>query len=93
MLDLFLMDVDGHVGSLEVLQPTSMIKMQVAHDDGFHVFDVMAGLFDLGLQFMVFLVVHSGEDVVQRSAPDFGVIFSSARLEQDQPFGGVLDQD
>ena len=93
MLDLLLVDVDRDVSALEVLESAGVVEVEVAHDDGFHVFDVMASLLDLSVEFMVFGVVDSGEDVVQWSAPDFGVVFSSARLEENQAFGRVLDQD
>ncbi len=33
MLKLFLMHVDGYVGSFEVLQATCVIQMKVAHDN------------------------------------------------------------
>jgi hypothetical protein len=93
MLDLLLVDVDRDVSTLEVLESAGVIEVEVAHDDGFHIFDIMAGLLDLSIEFVVLGVVDSGEDVVQWSAPNFGVVFSSACLEEDQAFGGVLDQD
>ena len=91
MLDLLLVDVDRHIRPLEVLQPTGMVEVKVAHDDGFDVLNVMAGLLDLRLELVVFGVINAGEDVVQWRAPDFRVVFSSTGLEEDQSFGRVLD--
>jgi len=93
VLDLLLVDVDRHVGPLEMLQPARVVEVEVTHDDGFDILDVVASLLDLGVEFVVFGVVDAGEDVVQWRAPDFGVVFSSARFEEDQAFARVLDQD
>jgi hypothetical protein len=93
VLDFLFVDVDRHVGPLEVFKSASVIEVKVAHDNGFDVFDVMACLLDLGVELVFFGVVDAGEDVVQWRAPDFGVVFTSARFEQDQAFGRVLDQD
>jgi hypothetical protein len=93
VLDFLLVHIDRHISPLEMLESAGVIKVKVAHDDGFHIFDVMAGLLDLRLELVVFGVIDAGEDVVQWGAPDFRVIFSSAGLEEDQAFGRVLNQD
>lgn len=93
MLDFLLVHIDRHISPLEMLESAGMIKVKMAHDDGFHIFDVMAGLLDLRLELVVFGVINAGEDVVQWRAPDFRVVFSSTGLEEDQAFGRVLNQD
>jgi hypothetical protein len=57
-------DVDRDVRALEVLQASRVVEVQVAHDDGFDVFDGVPCLGDLRGEFVVGLVVDSGEDVV-----------------------------
>lgn len=54
MLQFCLVDIDGHLGANEVFQPSSMVEMQVAHDDGLHVLDVVACLRNLGFELMLF---------------------------------------
>ena len=41
MLELDFVSVHGDVGSAEVLETAGVVEMQVAHDDTFHVFDVV----------------------------------------------------
>lgn len=48
--------------------------MKVADYDGFHVFDIVPGLFDLSREFERLIVVDAGEDVVDGGADDFGVV-------------------
>lgn len=53
MLNFLLVDVDRDVSALEVLESAGVVEVEVAHDDGFHVFDVMASLLDLSIEFVV----------------------------------------
>lgn len=54
MLQLRLVHVDGDLGAHEVLQSSGMVEMKVPHDDRLHVFYVVAGLRNLGLELLVF---------------------------------------
>ncbi len=58
------MDVDGHVCSFEVAQAAGVVEMEVPHDDGFDVFDAVAGLLDLLVEFLVLSVVDASENIV-----------------------------
>jgi hypothetical protein len=81
MLELGLVDVDRDICAFEVLQSTSMVKMQMAHYDGLDVLNVMASLLDLILDFVVFGILDSSEDVVEWCAPNLRVVLTTSRFE------------
>ena len=91
MFELRLMNVNRDIGSFEMFQSTSMIQMQMAHYDCLDVFDIMACLFNLILDLMVFGVFNSGEDVVQRSTPDLWIVLAASGLKEDETFGRMFD--
>lgn len=63
------------------------------HDNGRDIFNVMPGPCDLRCQLVLGLVVDAREDVVERRAPNVRVVLAPARLEEDQSFRRMLDQD
>jgi hypothetical protein len=89
MLQLKLMDPDGDIGALEVCKSAGMIKMEMAHDDSFDILDIVSSLGDLDVKLLVLGVVDSGKDVIQWSAPDLGIVWSSTRLEENQLLASV----
>jgi hypothetical protein len=74
VLKFLFVHVNWHISSLEVLQSAGMVEVEMAHDNCLDVFDVMAGLLDLSGEFVVRDVINASEDVVQRSAPDWGIL-------------------
>ena len=92
VFELELVHVDGHVGAFEVSESARVVQVQVAHDDGFDVFDVVAGGFDGRVELVLRFVVHARENVVDGRAPDVWVIGPGAGLEEDKTFGWVLDE-
>lgn len=52
-----------------MLQTSRVVDMEVTHDHGFHVFNVVARFLDRIGQFVVFLVNDSREDVGQGWSP------------------------
>ena len=87
------MHINRHIRAAEILQPARMIEMQVPDDDGLDVLDVVARLGDGGGQLVLGLVADAREEVVERGAPGGRVVLSGARLEEDEAFGRVRDQD
>lgn len=69
-----------------------MVDMQMTHDYCFHILDIVACLRDLRIQLLIGAVVDSRKDVVEWSTPYRGVVLASAGLEQDEAFGGMLDE-
>jgi hypothetical protein len=55
---------DRDIGPLEVRKPASMVKMEMTHDNGFHILDVVSGLGDLYVKLLVLRVVDSSKDVI-----------------------------
>lgn len=68
VLQLLLVDVDGYVGVGKVVEAAGVIEVQVAHDDGFDVFDRLAALLDGTVEVVVGDVVDASENVVDRGA-------------------------
>lgn len=46
-----------------------MVQVEMAHDNGLHVFDVVSGCFDGCGEFVIFGVLGSGKNVSYGSAP------------------------
>jgi hypothetical protein len=92
MFELELMDPNRHIRPTEILKATSVIKMQMAHD---HSLDVLNGMpcFGDGLvELLVLFVVDACEEIVEWWTPDLWIIWSGARLKQDQPLCRMLDK-
>ena len=62
-------------------------------DDLFDVFQLVSCGLDRRLQLVLGLIFYTCEDIRHRGTPDFWVIFSTARLPQDQSFVRVLNQN
>lgn len=59
----------GDVGAEEVLQSASVVEVKVAHDNGFDVFDIVAGRFD-GVGELHFLGLDCAwEEIGERRTP------------------------
>jgi hypothetical protein len=58
--------------------------MKMAHDDGFHILDVVSSLGDLYIKLMILRVIDSGKDVIIWSAPDLRIVGTSTSLEENQ---------
>lgn len=91
--DLGFVYVDGDVGVAELIEAAGVVDVEVADDDGFDVFDVVAGGGDGGLEFVLGFVVYAREEVVDGGSPDFGIVFAGAGFVEDETFGGVGDED
>lgn len=67
--ELFFVDVAWNISAEEVLETAGVAKMEMAHDDDFYVFDVVAGGFD-GVRYFHLLGLDNGwEEICERSAP------------------------
>lgn len=86
------MSIDRHLRPEELLESTSMIKMQVTHNDHGDVADLVASTFDLLIEFLAGVIVDLGEDVVDGWAPDFGIVLPATGLPEDQAGCRMLDQ-
>jgi hypothetical protein len=69
VLEFFLVDVDGDARADEMLQAAGVVEVQMAENDGFDVFDVVAGRFDCCWQPLGVLVFSAREYVGQGRAP------------------------
>jgi hypothetical protein len=70
ILQLQLVNIDRDISYFEMDQSAGMVEMKMPHSDGFDVFDAITSLLICFLKFLVFGVVHSGEEVVKGSSPD-----------------------
>jgi len=59
----------GNVGAEEVLEASSVVEVEVAHYDGFDVFDVIAGCFDGVGELHFFRVDGAWEEIGERRTP------------------------
>lgn len=91
MLQLLLMHIYRHIGTTKMLQAARMVEMQVTHDHGLYVLDIVSRLCNGRLQLMVRTVVNPRKDVIDRRAPDLGVCFAGAGFEQNQAFGWMVN--
>lgn len=67
MLQFQFVDVDGHIGPDEVLQPTAMVEVQVTNDHRLYVLDAMPCLGNGLVKIVLFrVVVDLGKDIVDR---------------------------
>lgn len=92
VLQFEFMDVDGHARVPEMFEATSMIEVKMSHDDSLYILDIVACLRNLRLQLLTLMIIHLGKDIVDRGAPDFGIILTSSRFEEDQAFRWMFDQ-
>lgn len=67
--------------------------MQVSKDNLLDIFKLIAGGLDRGLQLVLWLISHAREDIGDRGTPDLRIVFSTARLPQNESFMRVLHQD
>lgn len=72
VLEFFLVNVDRHARVDEVLETARVVKVQVAHYDGFDVFDVVAGGFDCCGEFLILGVFDPWEDICYWGGPMLG---------------------
>ena len=87
MFQLGLVDIDWYLGPTKILQSSSMVKVQMPHDHHLDVFDVMTGLFNLLVQFLALIIVHTSKYIVERRTPDFGIIYPTQLLRFATRFG------
>lgn len=85
------MHVNGDIGALEILQPSRVVEVQVAHDYHFHVANRVARECDLGVEIHRGVIVDAGEEVVDLGADDFRVVGSCTGFKEDEAVGGVGD--
>ena len=83
VLQLELMGVDWDVSTTKVIESTSMIQVQMSHDDRLDVFDVIASLANSCVELVIFYIILTCEDVVQLWTPHIWIVFPSAGFEQD----------
>lgn len=69
MFELFLVDVDWYIFAYEMFESSCMIEVEVANDNSFDVFDIVAGGLDGIWECVIVGVFDSGEDICQRSTP------------------------
>ena len=84
MLQFKLMNPDGDVGSFEIRKPASVVEMKMAHDNGFHILDVVSSLFNRYIKFLVLLIIDASKNIIERSAPDLRIVRASPGLKQNQ---------
>lgn len=93
MLQLQFVDVHGNIGIPEMLEAAGVVEVEMAHDDGFDILDVVACLLYLDFKLLVRGVVDLAEDVVDRSTPNFRIVLAAASLEKDEALRWMLDQN
>lgn len=59
----------GDVGAEEVLEASGVVEVEMAHDDGFDVFDVVAGGFDGVWELLVLGVDGAWEEIGEWRSP------------------------
>jgi hypothetical protein len=69
-----------------------MVQVQMAHYDHLDIFDIVACGSDLSIEFLLLVVIDLSKYIVERSTPDFWVVFAGTRFEQDETFLWVLNQ-
>lgn len=74
----------GILVPLKCGSPAGMIKMKMTHDHSLDILDIVARFSDGRLQFMVWAVVDTRKDIINRRAPDLGVGFTGSGLKEDQ---------
>ena len=70
-----------------------MIQVKMANNDLLDILYLVAGGFDLSIEFMLWLVPDSREDVGYLRAPNRWVVLATPGLPQDKAFNRMLDQD
>lgn len=83
----------GIRGVQELVQATSMVEMKMSNDDLLDILDTITGGLNGRTEFMVRLIVHTGEDIRCSWTPDSRIILATTCLPQDQTFMRMLDQD
>jgi hypothetical protein len=63
VFEFFFVDVDRDVCVCKMLKTSSMVKVQVANDDRFHIFDIIPSGFDSIWELMVFGVFSSRKEI------------------------------
>jgi hypothetical protein len=84
MLQLKLVDPDRDIRSLKVRKSAGMVKMKMAHDNSFHILNVVPCLGDLYIKLLVLCVIDTSKDIVKWCAPDLRIVWASTSLEQNQ---------
>ncbi len=92
MFKLQFVNVDRDICSPEIGESACMVEMKVAHDHCLDILDVVTGLFDRLVEFLVWRIVDSCEEIIERGSPDIRIIRTSSGFEEDQSFRWMLDQ-
>lgn len=92
MLQLQLMNINRDTRIPKMLQTTSMIEMQMTHNNSLDILDVITSLGNGNIKLIVFLVIDPGEDIIQWWSPYFRVVFACTGFIKNQTFLRVRDE-
>jgi hypothetical protein len=81
------MSLTGNIGPDEVLEASGVIEVQVAHDDGFHVFDIVTSGLDRIRQLHLVGVDGTREEISEWCAPFLYHIVKLSHTPPSSMFG------